>query len=227
MSEIGPAADSDEKSYFTSIEAEFIRVRGTPFLLSPKDFALMRRWRRAEIPLEDVLCGIEEAFARRAERGVAGRINSLSYCEGAVLEAWERRASARVGRGGSAEPSARDAEAAFAELNRRLEDFAEAQPRFRDAANRAQASLSRIQSRSAPLEEREQSLARLEKKLLREVESGLSEKEQNAIEADVDRRLAPEMGIMEAAAANRTRAILKRRKLRELYGVPALSLLFP
>ena len=98
MSEIVPAAEGADREYFTAIETEFIRRRGSPFLLSPKDFALIRRWRDLGIPVEDVRLGIADAFDRRAERGAVSRINSVSYCEGAVLEAWERGASARVGK---------------------------------------------------------------------------------------------------------------------------------
>src|SRR5512146_17946 len=96
--------DDAAREYFSSIEAEFIRRRGTPFLLSPKDYALARRWHALGIPAGDVCAGIAEAFDRREERGAAGRVNSLAYCEGAVLEAWERRASARVGRPDGAAP---------------------------------------------------------------------------------------------------------------------------
>src|SRR5512142_933939 len=97
-------ADEEQgRQYFTEIETEFIRRRGTPFLLSPKDYALVRRWFELGIPAADVCAGIAEAFDRREERGAAAKVNSLSYCEGAVLEAWERRASARVGRPETAE----------------------------------------------------------------------------------------------------------------------------
>src|SRR5262245_43106979 len=95
MSETG-----EDRAYYGAVEAAFIRRRGTPFLLSPKDFALVREWRVLGIPLEVVERGIDEAFSRREERSVAGRVNALSYCRDAVLVAWERAAETAVGRGG-------------------------------------------------------------------------------------------------------------------------------
>src|SRR6185503_5612179 len=96
----------EDRSYYQAAEAAFIRRRGTPFLLSPKDFALLKQWRALAVPIEAVAQGIEDAFAKREERAARGRVNSLSYCADAVIEAWERRAQAAVGRGGlpGAEP---------------------------------------------------------------------------------------------------------------------------
>ena len=88
-----------DRAYYAAVEAAFIRRRGTPFLLSPKDFALVKEWRGLGIPIEVVERGIGEAFARREERGGAGRVNALSYCRDAVLVAWERAAETSVGKG--------------------------------------------------------------------------------------------------------------------------------
>src|SRR5215472_17519226 len=88
-----------DRSYYAEAEAAFIRRRGTPFLLSPKDFTLLKEWRSLGVPLEAIECGIDDAFSRREDRGAVGRINSLSYCRDAVLSAWERRAETAVGRG--------------------------------------------------------------------------------------------------------------------------------
>src|SRR5262252_1380230 len=99
------AADNE---YFAAAEAAFIRRRGTPFLLSPRDFSLLREWRALGVPLEAIQQGIDDAFSRRDERGAAGRVNSLWYCRDAVLSAWERRAEAAAGRGGSRAEKAAD-----------------------------------------------------------------------------------------------------------------------
>src|SRR5512143_1107865 len=88
-----------DREYYAAAEAAFIRRRGTPFLLSPKDFGLLREWRSLGVPLQAIEQGIDEAFTRREERGATGRVNSLSYCRDAVLSAWERRAEAAAGRG--------------------------------------------------------------------------------------------------------------------------------
>ena len=107
----------EDRAYYGAVEAAFIRRRGTPFLLSPRDFALVREWRALGIPFPVVERGIDEAFSRREERGAAGRVNALSYCRDAVLVAWERAAETAVGRGGGPEASAADTAAALARLS--------------------------------------------------------------------------------------------------------------
>src|ERR1043165_6993714 len=88
-----------DREFFAAAEAAFIRRRGTPFLLSPKDFEFLKDWRALGVPIEAIEQGIDDAFSRREERGAVGRGNSVSYCRDAVLLAWERRSEAMVGRG--------------------------------------------------------------------------------------------------------------------------------
>jgi hypothetical protein len=214
-------ADGAEGSeYFTAIETEFIRRRGTPFLLSPKDYALARRWFELGIPAADVCLGIAEAFDRREERGASARVNSLSYCEGAVLEAWERRASARVGRPASEEES---------EVAPRLTELARSlgavDPRFADPVAAARRAIERLPDSGKSPEQTESSLSRIEKKLLREIEESLSVPEREAIRAEVESRLARDADGMDERALRRTRDVLARQRLRAIHRVPRLSLL--
>ena len=226
MSGTGPGAEAEAREYFSAIETEFIRRRGTPFLLSPKDFGLMRRWRELGIPVEDVLAGIGESFDRREERKAAGRVNSLSYCEGAVLEAWERGASARVGKGmPDSEGRGPGLDVSLAGLEDRVRELGAREPRFLEAAEKAVRSLSRLRSGAKTPEQVEDSLARLDKKLLREIEARLDSAESAALEGEVAARLAPEIERMDPRAFRRTAEILKRRRLRVLHGVPPLTLL--
>src|SRR5437667_8332340 len=96
----------EDRQYYAAAEAAFIRRRGTPFLLSPRDFALVKEWRALGVPIEAVERGIDEAFTRREERSAVGRVNSLAYCRDAVLEAWERWSDTAVGRGSGRAASA-------------------------------------------------------------------------------------------------------------------------
>ncbi len=57
----------EELEYYRAVEDLFARLRGTPFLFSPKDFALLRRWWSEGVPLAAVAAGLGEVFARRAE----------------------------------------------------------------------------------------------------------------------------------------------------------------
>jgi hypothetical protein len=222
MNETGSgAAEPADRAYFSTIEAEFIRRRGTPFLLSPKDYALARRWFALGIPLEDVTAGVADAFDRREAREASGRVNSLSYCEGAVLEAWERRASGRVGKAGApAEPE--DVTARLEAIETGLDALA---PRFAPAAEGARRTLARLRASGRAPEEIERSLARAEKSLLRDVDALLTEEERAAIVREVEARLGAGAASMEDAAVKRTREVLVRQRLRSAYAVPRLSLL--
>src|SRR5712692_4468104 len=110
-----------DREFYAAAEAAFIRRRGTPFLLSPKDFALLKEWRALGVPIEAIEQGIDDAFSRREERGATARINSLGYCRDTVLAAWERRAETAVGRGGGHEEDRTEPAPALAALDQRLQ----------------------------------------------------------------------------------------------------------
>jgi hypothetical protein len=225
MNETVPGAEPDEREYYSAVESEFIRRRGTPFLLSPKDFQLIRQWRRAGIPHEDVVAGIDEAFARRAQRGALAKINSLSYCEGAVLEAWEARARARVGKARPAEEGSIDPGQVLEEIRRELVLFRERDRRVVAAADRALASLGRLARASRSAETIDAALARIERRLLAEIKEAIDPDEVERIDEECRRLLGAEADSMEEAAARRTLSALGRRKIRERFEVPRLTLL--
>ena len=173
------SATAEDRVYYEAVEAAFIRRRGTPFLLSPSDFALLREWRALGVPLEAVEAGIDEAFTRREERKAVGRVNSLSYCRDAVLE---RLGTARGDLAGQGRPGRRRStstrEAALEALALGLEAA-----RGAAARPRRPARVGPGLARAAPgvprngAEEVEGSLARLDRKLAKELYAGLPEAE--------------------------------------------------
>ena len=75
-------------NYFTEIEEYFWKKRATSLLLSTLDWALIDSWKEAQIPLDAVLKGIDRAFEKYdARRHKMRKVNSLAYCQQAVLEA--------------------------------------------------------------------------------------------------------------------------------------------
>ena len=88
----------DEAGYATRVEDAFIAERGTPFLVSAKDWSLIRGWRESGVPADTVVRAVREAFARRRARGQAGKISSLAYCADAVSERWEMERRGLVGK---------------------------------------------------------------------------------------------------------------------------------
>ena len=220
MSEIG-----EDRDYYAAAEAAFVRRRGTPFLLSPKDFALLREWRALGVPLEAVESGIEEAFTRREERGAVGRVNSLSYCRDAVLEAWERRAEASRGKGGERAADAVDAAAALARLAADLEVVAARRPDLAGPVDAARRSLAKLENAGKTPEEVESSLARLDRRFAKGLLEALTEKERADLDAETERMLRGAGERMDAVTLEKTARALERRLLRERLGLPRLSLL--
>ena len=88
----------DEAGYATRIEDAFIAERGTPFLVSAKDWSLIRGWREAGVPVDTVVRAVRETFEKRRARGQVGKISSLAYCADAVAERWEMERRGLVGK---------------------------------------------------------------------------------------------------------------------------------
>jgi hypothetical protein len=90
--------ETDSSRYFREIAKAFLARRGAPFVLSPKDLALVSAWKQAGIPLAVVLEGLAAAFDSRATSGrAAHRVLSLQFCEGSVARAFERFRDRKVG----------------------------------------------------------------------------------------------------------------------------------
>lgn len=219
MSETG-----EDRAYYEAAEAAFIRRRGTPFLLSPPDFALLKEWRELGVPIDAVEAGIDEAFSRREERGAVGRVNSLSYCRDAVLEAWERRAETGRGRGEGAagEP---DVAAGLARLEAALSAARAGRPDLAKPLDAALGALSRLAASGKTAEEVEASLARLDRRLARSLYEALPETERAGLDREVRGQISGAIARMDEAAAEKTAKALTRRSVRERLALPRLSLL--
>ena len=133
--------------YFQEIESHFATRRGTPFVLSAKDWALMKKWADDAIPLPVVIEAIDSVFEKAAER--QKRVNSLSYCKHAVTELWKERRELQVG-ANEAVPE-EGAEPSLNELADLLETSAPSfAPRVRELA--AERSVAKIEERLIELE---------------------------------------------------------------------------
>jgi hypothetical protein len=215
----------EDRAFYAAAEAAFIRRRGTPFLLSPTDFALLKQWRALGVPLEAVESGIDDAFTRREERSAIGRVNSLSYCRDAVLEAWERRAQTARGKGSGLAGPEPDARAALEELARPLEEARRSRPDLDAPLASALRSLARLEKSGKRPEEIESSLARLDRRLAGELYGALGEPERAELDRQVAALLAGAGDRMDSTTAEKTRRALTRREVRERLALPRLSLL--
>jgi hypothetical protein len=219
------SATEEDRAFYEAAEAAFIRRRGTPFLLSPKDFALLREWRALGVPIAAVEAGIDDAFTRREERGVVGRVNSLSYCRDAVLEAWERQADAARGKGEPSAGGAMDVPMALDTLSERLRQSANRRPDLAEPLQSTRASIARLKQSRKTAEEIEDSLARLDRRLARDLHAALPDDERAAVDAEIARQLGPALSRMDEAAAEKTTKTLVRRAVRERLDLPRLTLL--
>jgi hypothetical protein len=214
-----------DRNYYAAAEAAFIRRRGTPFLLSPKDFALLKEWRSLGVPLEAVEHGIDDAFSRREDRGAVGRINSLSYCRDAVLSAWERRAEAAVGRGSGRAMEEPDRPQVLDRLDERLGEVAKRRPDLAEPIDAARRGLARLANSEKTSSEIEASLARLDKRLASSLLETLTENEREEIESGVRGFLEKAGARMDPATLEKTQRALTRRAVRDRLDLPRLTLL--
>lgn len=186
--------------YFNEIESHFADRRGTPFVLSAKDWVLMKSWHDEGIPLPIVIEAIDSVFDKQEAKG--RKVNGLAYCRHAVKELWSDRRELQIG----AQENAPEED-----VSGRLDLLAQALESVSpDFATRVRALVS---EKTAPrIEER---LIELEEELL---ESLLPQADELRNEA---RALA--IGADEKTRA-RTESAHLRRLVREKFGLPRLSL---
>jgi len=86
-----------QNEYYQAIAREFLRRRGAPFLLSPRDVAVIAEWEKNGVPLGVVIEGIGRAFdgIRDRSRGTKGL--SLSFCDSQVRKALAQHADRAAG----------------------------------------------------------------------------------------------------------------------------------
>ena len=227
-------------NYFTEIEEQFQRRRGTILMLSALDWALIETWKDAGIPLEAVLRGIDSAFDQYDQRSSKARkVNSLAYCAQEVLAAAEDMKEAAVGRSSGSKPVKGfdpDEMAAFLRQNATELDSARLPSRtgispetvarevsvtLRELAAEVEAS-----SLSRRLDELERKLTVLEEKLFAVLLAAVPDDEVVAVRAQADRELAPYRSKMPALQIGQLQKQYVHKKLLEKYGVPRLSLFY-
>jgi predicted ribosome quality control (RQC) complex YloA/Tae2 family protein len=209
-------------NYFTEIEEHFRRARGSGlFLISPLDWALIENWKNADIPLEAVLKGIDDAFEKwRSRKNKRRQVNSVAYCTQAVLEAAKRTSS---------RPQTAAAPFADEEVRGYLNKAAAAylaHAATREIAASLQAISNDLAQQTKNLEDLERRLNTLEEKAVALIRSSQSDEDLYAIRAELDQELKPYRGQMSADQISMLErryldtAILDRAKL------PRLSLFY-
>lgn len=207
---------NEELAYYRAVEDHFCRLRGTPFLFSPKDFAYLRRWWQEGVPLSAVLLALGEVFAKKRERG-EGPVSSLAYCRHAVARYAKRLAQAQVG---GEEAKTWDVDKALAELCTQLEKVRSqlASPRVQEVLSGLLATIRSL-PRDLPAATLADMLSELEEQALGEAWAALPEEERQELVSHL------KAGLPEGAElSGRAWQVALLRAVREHLGLPRLEL---
>jgi len=227
-----PDGLEDEASYGTRVEDAFIAERGTPFLLSSKDWGLVSAWREGGIPADTVIRAVRETFERKRARGDLSRISSLSYCANAVVVLWEMERRGLVGAHGprpSGESEPADLGARLRELAASLRVADEgppagAVPALVEEALRSTREAVEALDPAAGLEALEEALGRAEKALAKKLEKALGDAERERLLGGVAEE-AGDVAALPRETQRRILAAVRGRAVRRLFGLRPLTLL--
>ncbi|HEX8709826.1 MAG TPA: hypothetical protein VF723_16410 [Pyrinomonadaceae bacterium] len=238
-------------NYFTEIEDTFIRRRGKHLLLSPMDWALIESWKEMGVPLHVALNGIERSFDSFEAKPRRRSVKSLLYCQEEVEAQFAEWQESQVGAGSGEDAAAvaggpdEDARLPFpraailehlarsrAALVQICEQRKSArEDAFCDALSRAASQLKELEedfARTArpDAEKLEDWLTRLEKMLDEALGASVRPEELAAARAASAEQLEPYRARMERAVFEQTLNNLLLKRLRDIYGLPRLSLFY-
>jgi len=234
------SAPANYFNYFTEIEERFQKRRGSIFLLSTLDWALIDTWREAGIPLDAALRGIDSAFDKyeqRQKRGPMRRINGLAWCAQAVMQAAEELNEAAIG---TANTTAAKSESGFEHdrVAAHLESAAAILDAARVAAEQCQSTAKRLRELAAEvrtsgadktkvdLESLERSLTVLEEKLFAALTAAAPEELLVGLKEHASRELAPYRSRMGAVQLRQVERQFVQKQLLVHYNLPRLSLFY-
>ncbi len=239
-------------NYYTEIEEEFVRRRGSHMLVSSLDWALIDSWKQREVPLHIVLRGINNTFDSYDKRPHRDRkVNNLFFCQQEVEAGFRQYLESRVGESGGetdAEGEAGTGESTpFAPeaVRRYLDDQHEILRSLADEVDEAdkenvttKEALARAAERLGQLiedldgaarvsyEALESDLTIIEKSLLEALHQQVEVEKLAGWEKDGKRLLRSYRETMTPEAYRQTFENYVGRRLREEYQLPRLSLFY-
>jgi hypothetical protein len=212
------------REYFHAIEAAVAQERGQPLILSPQDFVRVFEWWDREIPLEAVLAGLAEFFARKKKRP-GRKIYTLAYADDEVTRAYGdlRRRSLGAALGVPVDEAA-EVKARLLTLAEKLRAPAADRPApLQGLCNETAAQLEELARQDPPpaLVAVSKLLTKKDQELLAVAGSQLDEAEKGRLRTEVATQLN-ELAI--ALTDDAMRELLHARRLRELRGLPRLGM---
>lgn len=239
-------------NYFTEIEDEFVKRRGSHIWISPLDWSLIETWQQRGVPLHVVLRGINSSFDAYDGRKRRGRkVNSLFYCQQEVEARFLEYCETRVGSNGHAdsassgtnganghqEASPFSAEAVRGYLIERREALTQLSQLYAldaplaETFHRAAHRLSQLiedltVTTMAASEHLETDLTMIEELLLEGLRHSVGAEALAQLKRDGDEQLRTYRKGMEPQVYEQTLNNHIARRLREQYRVPRLSLFY-
>lgn len=204
-----------QNEYYQAIAREFLRRRGAPFLLSPRDVAVIAEWEKNGVPLGVVMEGIDRAFdgIRDRSRGTKGLF--LSFCDSQVRKALAQHADRAAGRRKPAAPRSAKVGKALKEIARCLRSLPSGDRELRPLFEAA----SGLLAQASPDEE---AMEKVDDQVDAVLWGRASASERDALKRQMAGELAG-LDPAEGGAAVRTRLIKSSRQKQK---VPYVSLFY-
>lgn len=211
-------------NYFTEVEEQFQRARGTSlFLMSPLDWALVEAWKNAGIPQQAVLRGIDAAFEKwRKKKNRTQMVNSVAYCAQAVAEEAKQLSGEAPKKSESAPPFSLDEVRSYLQTN--ANDLRKAG--FDELAQKLDQLAADAEAQYNDLEGLEQMLTAYEDKLVAIQRSRQTEDDLIAARRELDLQLRPYRSKMTAEQLLMLEKQYLDRRLLEHGNLPRLSLFY-
>jgi hypothetical protein len=204
------------EDYYRTIAAEFLKSRGGPLFLAPRDIALIAAWEERGVPLRVVLEGLGRAFEYRKRKGLRTRGMPLTWCERFVESAFAQHQDRRAGAPHRARPRTEKASRARAAVRTFLTSGGATEPSLAGLFEEALEKLGAAAVDEARLEAIDDEVDRL---LWEKAEPGRVE----ALKREARRHAGALAGGPDPEAYARTRAI---KEMRERMKVPYVSLFY-
>jgi len=247
----GSISSLNQFNYFTEVEDEFVRRRGSHLLVSPMDWAVIQTWKDAGVPLHIVLRGINRSFDTYDKRpSKIKKINSLLYCLQEVEACNEEFRESQVGAHQpepqpQVEESASEPQDQFSKpiileyLAQKLANLKTAKAKATAADNSMlteaiERSISRLVEILDDIENRtrlnvegvERDLTSIEGLLLQELLRSVPEERKTALQAEGKLQLKAYKQTMSKEGYKTTLSNYVDKRIRELHGIPRLSLCY-
>jgi hypothetical protein len=241
-------------NYFTEIEGEFVKRRGSHMLVSPLDWTLIETWKKRGIPLHIVLRGINSSFDGYDQRLNRGRrVNSLFFCQQEVESLFQEYVESRVGAsngasngviGGDGNGVGQNGNGATPFAPATIIEFLKTQcealwrmetkqidPIFRETLGRVSTRLSQIiedveTSGVVSAELLEMDLVMIEEVILDGLKERAGEEKLGQLRKEAGEKLRRYKQSMEREVYEQTLDNFVAQRLREIYEVPRLSLFY-